>query len=61
MAYILEHTVLGFCWYDLIALAVLIGVVVLYIVKVKKMKKLQAALKEAVAATTAVPTVEESK
>lgn len=35
MSFILEHTRLGFCWLDLIALAVLILVVVVFIRKRK--------------------------
>ena len=39
MTYIMQHTRLGFCWLDLIALAILIGVVTMFIVKRNKMKK----------------------
>ena len=30
MSYILEHTVLGFCWWDLPALILLIAVIVVF-------------------------------
>ena len=37
MAYVLEHTRLGFCWLDLIALAVLVLVVVIFVRKRRAM------------------------
>ena len=39
MTYILQHTRLGFCWLDLIALGILIVVVTMFLVKRNKMKK----------------------
>lgn len=46
MAYILEHTRLGFCWWDLIALIILIAVAVLFIIKFLNMKKQQKDLED---------------
>lgn len=39
MTYILQHTVLGFCWWDIPALIVLIVVIVGFAVKHHNMKK----------------------
>ena len=41
MSYILEHTRLGFCWWDLIALIILIVVAVIFVYKFLSMKKTQ--------------------
>ena len=38
MSYILSHTTLGFCWWDLLALVILVGVCVYAWKKIKKMK-----------------------
>ena len=50
MTYILQHTRLGFCWLDLIALIVLIGVVAMFIVKRNKMKKEEKELQDQLSA-----------
>lgn len=39
MSYIMEHTVFGFCWWDIPALIVLIAVVAVFVVKHRDMKK----------------------
>lgn len=46
MSYILEHTRLGFCWWDLIALLILIVVAVIFIYKFLNMKKTQKDLED---------------
>lgn len=46
MSYILEHTRLGFCWWDLIALIILIAVAVIFIYKFLQMKKTQKDLED---------------
>ena len=46
MSYILEHTRLGFCWWDLIALIVLIVVAVIFVYKFMNMKKTQKDLED---------------
>lgn len=46
MSYILEHTRLGFCWWDLIALIILIVVAVIFIYKFLQMKKTQKDLED---------------
>lgn len=48
MSFILEHTRLGFCWLDLIALAVLILVVVVFIRKRKALIQEEKELEEKV-------------
>lgn len=39
MSYILEHTVLGFCWWDIPGLIVFIGVAVYFFLKNRKSKE----------------------
>ena len=46
MSYILEHTRLGFCWWDLIALLILIVVAVIFVYKFLNMKKTQKDLED---------------
>lgn len=50
MSFILEHTRLGFCWLDLIALAVLILVVVIFVRKRNAMIREERDLEEQVSA-----------
>lgn len=46
MSYIIEHTVLGFCWWDIPALIILLAVIALFIKKHHDMKKLENELKD---------------
>ena len=46
MSYILEHTRLGFCWWDLIALIILIVVAVIFVCKFMNIKKTQKDLED---------------
>lgn len=46
MAYILEHTVLGFCWWDLPALILLIVVIVVFAWKHHDVKKQEEELED---------------
>ncbi|MDE7325809.1 MAG: hypothetical protein K2N63_05980 [Lachnospiraceae bacterium] len=46
MAYILEHTTLGFCKWDIFALIVLVAVTVVFAVQQHKLKKRQKELEE---------------
>ena len=39
MAYLLEHTKLGFCWWDLLALLILLAEVIVYLVRRHNLKK----------------------
>ena len=47
MAYIFEHTVFGFCWWDLLALIILIVVIAVFVMKRHDMKKEEKELEEA--------------
>ena len=46
MSYIIEHTVLGFCWWDIPALIILLVVIALFIKKHHDMKKLENELED---------------
>ena len=46
MAFIIEHTKLGFCWHDLLALIVLIAVIAIVYMKRRSMKKEEEELEE---------------
>ena len=49
MSYVLEHTVLGFCWWDLAALIVLIVVAAAFVWKHHDMKKQEKDLEDQIA------------
>ncbi len=49
MSYILEHTTLGFCWWDLLALIVLIVIIVVFAWKRHDMKKQEKDLEDQIA------------
>lgn len=61
MSYILEHTVLGFCWWDLPALIVLLGVIVFFVVKRHNMKEEEKDLEDRLSEFYAEDTVEAEK
>ena len=46
MSYIIEHTVLGFCWGDIPALIILLAVIAVFIKKHHDMKKLENELED---------------
>ena len=46
MSYILQHTMFGFCWWDLPAVIVLLAVVVYFVVRYRNMKKEQSDLED---------------
>ena len=58
MAFLLQHTRLGFCWLDLIALAVLLVVIGVYIYQHRKLKKQEKELQDRLSAVYADKTVE---
>lgn len=58
MAYLLEHTKLGFCWWDLIALIVLIVVIVAFAWKHHEIKKEQKDLEDQISELYADDTVQ---
>lgn len=47
MAFLLQHTILWWCWWDIAAFLILCGVIVMYIVKIRRMKKDQEILEKA--------------
>ena len=50
MTFIMQHTRLGFCWLDLVALVILIAVVTMFVVKRNKMKKTEKELQDQLSA-----------
>ena len=61
MSFVLSHSKLGFCWWDLLALVVLVAVVVLFVVKHRKMKEQAKQLEEEVSAMYAGDTLKEEQ
>ena len=61
MAYIFEHTRLGFCWWDLLALVILVIVVVAFAVKRSKLKDEQDELEDQLSELYAEDSVEADK
>ena len=60
MAYLLEHTKLGFCWWDLLALLILLAVVIVYLVRRHNLKKEQKDLEDQLSDLYAEDSVKES-
>jgi protein-S-isoprenylcysteine O-methyltransferase Ste14 len=58
MSFILQHTRLGFCWLDLLALIVLLVVIAVFVIKRHNMKKEEKELEEQLSAFYADETVE---
>ena len=61
MSYIFEHTRLGFCWWDLLALVILVIVVVAFEVKRSKLKDEQDELEDQLSELYAEDSVEADK
>ena len=61
MSYIFEHTRLGFCWWDLLALVILVIVVVAFAVKRSKLKDEQDELEDQLSELYAEDSVETDK
>ena len=61
MSYIFEHTRLGFCWWDLLALVILVIVVVAFAVKRSKLKDEQDELEDQLSELYAEESVEADK
>lgn len=59
MAYLFEHTKLGFCWWDLLALLILLAVVIVYLVRRHNLKKEQKDLEDQLADLYAEDSIEE--
>ena len=60
MAYLLEHTKLGFCWWDLLALLILMAVVIVYLVRRHNLKKEQKDLEDQLSDLYAEDSVKEN-
>ena len=60
MAYLLEHTKLGFCWWDLLALFILLAVVIVYLVRRHNLKKEQKDLEDQLSDLYAEDSVKEN-
>lgn len=61
MSYILEHTILGFCWWDIPALLILIGIAVYFVVKNHKRKEEEKDLEDQLSELYADDAVEAEK
>lgn len=61
MSYIFEHTRLGFCWWDLLALVILVIVVVAFAVKRSKLKDEQDEMEDQLSELYAEDSVEADK
>ena len=61
MSYIFEHSRLGFCWWDLLALVILVIVVVAFAVKRSKLKDDQDDLEDQLSELYAEDSVEADK
>lgn len=60
MAYLLEHTKLGFCWWDLLALLILLAAVIVYLVRRHNLKKEQKDLEDQLSDLYAEDSVKEN-
>ena len=60
MAYLLEHTKLGFCWWELLALLILLAVVIVYLVRRHNLKKEQKDLEDQLSDLYAEDSVKEN-
>ena len=60
MAYLLEHTKLGSCWWDLLALLILLAVVIVYLVRRYNLKKEQKDLEDQLSDLYAEDSVKEN-
>ena len=60
MAYLLEHTKLGFCWWDLLALLILMALVIVYLVRRHNLKKEQKDLEDQLSDLYAEDSVKEN-
>ena len=58
MSHIIQHTCLGFCWLDLVALLVLIAVIAVALLRRRDMKKEEKDLEDELSAFYAEETVE---
>lgn len=48
MEHALQHTMMGFCWWDIPALIILIAVIVVFIIRHRKLKRREEELEDAI-------------
>lgn len=61
MSYIIEHTKLGFCWWDLLALIILIAVIVVFAVRRSNLRDEQKELEDRLSDLYAEDSIEEDQ
>ena len=61
MAFVLQHTHLGFCWLDLVALVILLVVIGVFIHQHRKLKKTEKELQEQLSTVYTDKTVDPEK
>lgn len=61
MSYIIEHTKLGFCWWDLLALIILIAVIVAFAVRRSNLRDEQKELEDQLSDLYAEDSIEEDQ
>ena len=61
MKYLFDHTSLGFCWWDLIAAIILVGIIVYAIWKLKKIKQEKEMLEQKLASDNAGDAIAQDK
>ena len=49
MEHAMQHTLLGFCWWDLPALIILIAIIVVLVIRHRKQKRREQELEDAIA------------
>lgn len=48
MEHALQHTMMGFCWWDIPALIILIAVIVVFVIRHRKLKRREEELEDAI-------------
>ncbi len=61
MSFVLSHSRLGFCWWDLLALVALVVVIVFFVIRYRNMKKQEKELEDDLSALYANDTMEEEQ
>lgn len=61
MSFVLSHSRLGFCWWDLLALIALVVVIVFFVIRYRNMKKQEKELEDDLSALYANDTMEEEQ
>jgi len=61
MSFVLSHSRLGFCWWDLLALIALVVAIVFFVVRYRNMKKQEKELEDDLSALYADDTMKEEQ